>query len=407
MYHVDSEAGRLRQVILHRPGREMDRLDPENRDFLLFDDVLWTEQAQKDHDVFAEVLRGEGVEVLYFQDLLAEVLAVPEAREYVSAETFEERWYGISGNQLMREYADSLSPADLAELLVAGITKDELLAITGDKPSTYFARVDGDFMLLRCLPNHLFTRDTSCWVYDGVSVYSLQMTARQRESINFEAIYRWHPRFADQGFKSWAGGMADGPATVEGGDVEVIGNGAIMVGISQRTTAAGIERLARSVLWGNEKATCVVGLMMEEVRAQMHLDTVMTMLDGNTFLKYKHLGMLPSVTITRGAKPGEIKVELNPEEDMHKVMARALGLDEVRVLTTPEDNHSARRGQWNDACNVLTVSPGVLVGYDRNEVAMEYLQSEGYRVLPIPGAELGRGRGGPRCMSCPTIRDAV
>ena len=133
----------------------------------------------------------------------------------------------------------------------------------------------------------------------------------------------------------------------------------------------------------------------------------MTMLDGNTFLKYKHLGMLPSVTITRGAKPGEIKVELNPEEDMHKVMARALGLDEVRVLTTPEDNHSARRGQWNDACNVLTVSPGVLVGYDRNEVAMEYLQSEGYRVLPIPGAELGRGRGGPRCMSCPTIRDAV
>ena len=407
MYHVDSEAGVLRQVIVHRPGREMDRLDPDNRDFLLFDDVLWTEQAQKDHDAFTEALRGEGVEVLYFQDLLTETLAVPQAREYVSAETFEERWYGISGTQLMRAYADALSPAGLAELLVAGITKDELLAITGDRASTYFTRVDGDFMLLRCLPNHLFTRDTSCWVYDGVSVNSMQMTARQRETINFEAIYRWHPRFAGQEFNSWAGGMADGPATVEGGDVEVIGNGAVLIGISQRTTAAGVERLARSLLWGNEEVTSVVGLMMKEARAQMHLDTVMTMLDGHTFLKYKHLGMLPSVTITRGGGPGEIHVERNPGEDMHAVMARALGVDEVRVLTTPEDNPAARRGQWNDACNVLTVSPGVLIAYDRNQDAIDYLRSEGYRVLPIPGAELGRGRGGPRCMSCPTVRDAV
>lgn len=407
VFGVESETGLLRQVIVHRPGRELDRLDPDNRDFLLFDDVLWTGQAQKDHDAFTAALRGEDVEVLHFHELLEQTLAVPEAREYVSAQTFDERWYGITGNQVMREYADALSPAGLADLLIAGITKDELFAVTGDRASTYFTRVDGDFMLLRCLPNHLFARDSSCWIYEGVSVPSMQMVARQRETVNVEAVYRWHPRFAGRDLRYWSGGMADGPATAEGGDIEVIGNGAVLVGISQRTTAAGAERLARSLLWGSEQVDRVIGLMMRELRAQMHLDTVLTMLDAHTFLKYKHLGMLPSVTITRGERPGDIHVERHPGEHMHQVMARALGLEEVRVLTAAEDNHAARRGQWNDACNVLAVGPGVLIGYDRNERTLEYLRAEGYRVLPVPGAELGRGRGGPRCMSCPTIREAV
>lgn len=405
-FHVDSEVGQLRQVIVHRPGKEMDRLTPSNKDSLLFDDVMWTEQAQRDHDVFADVLRAEGADVLYVQELLAEVLEIPEAREYVSAETFEERWYGITGARYMREYADSLSAADLAEHLIVGITKDELAERIGNRASAYFARSGGDFMLLRCLPNHYFTRDTSCWVYGGVSINSMQMPARQRETVNFEAIYRWHPRFTNQDFKLWSGGLSDGPATIEGGDVEVIGNGAVLVGISERTTAAGVERLARSVLWNDDKARTVVGLVMKEERAQMHLDTVMTMLNHNTFLKYKHLGMLPSVTITRGESKGEIDVTYAPGEDMHKVMARALDVPEVRILTTPEDNFAAERGQWNDACNVLTVKPDVVVAYDRNTVANEYLESEGIRVIPVPSAELGRGRGGPRCMSCPVERDA-
>lgn len=406
-YNVGSEVGKLRQVILHRPGREMDRLTPSNKDSLLFDDVLWTEQAQLDHDVFADALRAEGAEVLYIQQLLAEVLENPEAREYVSAETFEERWYGVTGARYMREFADSLSAAELAELLIVGITKDELVERVGDRASAYFARSEGDFMVLRCLPNHLFTRDTTCWVYDGVSINSMQKTARQRETVNFEAVYRWHPRFAGEDFKRWSNGLADGPATIEGGDVEVIGNGAVLIGISERTTGAGVERLARSVLWNSDKVQSVVGLVMKEERAMMHLDTVMTMVNENTFLKYKHLGMLPSVTITRGEKNGEIDVAYAPGEDMHTAMAKALGVPEVRILTTPEDNFSAERGQWNDACNVLTVSPNVVVGYDRNTKANEYLESEGVRVIPVPGAELGRGRGGPRCMSCPTLRDEI
>ena len=406
-YHVGSEVGKLRQVIVHRPGLEMDRLTPSNKDALLFDDVMWTGQAQRDHDVFADALRAEGAEVFYVQELLAETLEIPEAREYVSAETFEERWYGVSGNRYMREYADTLSAAELAEHLIVGITKDELLERIGARESAYFARSDGDFMLLRCLPNHYFTRDTTCWVYGGVSINSMQMPARQRETVNFEAIYRWHPRFAGQDFARWSGGLADGPATIEGGDVEVIGNGAVLVGLSERTTPSGFERLARALLWNSDEVRTVVGVVMLRDRAQMHLDTVMTMVNENTFLKYKHLGMLPSVTITRGGRPGEIEVSTAPGEDMHKVIARALDVPEIRVLTTPEDNFAAERGQWNDACNVLTVQPNVVVAYDRNTVANAYLESEGVRVITVPSAELGRGRGGPRCMSCPTLREDI
>lgn len=405
-FRVASEVGKLRQVIVHRPGREMDRLTPTNKDELLFDDVLWTQQAQAEHDVFAAAMRDEGAEVLYLQELLAETLEIPEARHYVSDETFEERWYGVTGTQIMREYADSLSAADLSELVIAGVTKTELIELTGKLDSAYLARAENDFMVLRCLPNHFFTRDPSCWVFDGVSINSMQKVARMRETINLEAIYRWHPMFRNVGFKKWSGGLADRAATVEGGDVEVIGNGAVAIGISERTTAAGFERLARSLLW-NSEATRVIGFLMKEERAQMHLDTVMTMVNENTFLKYKHLGMLPSVTVTRGSRPGDIEVTRAPGEDMHKVLADAVDVPEVRILTTPEDDFAAERGQWNDACNVLAIEPNVVIAYDRNVEANAYLESEGVRVIPVPGAELGRGRGGPRCMSCPTVRDDI
>lgn len=406
VYQVNSEVGQLNKVILHRPGEEMNRLTPSNKDELLFDDVLWLERAQEEHDAFAQSLRDHGVEVLYLQNLLAETLENPEAREYVSRETFEEKFYGITGNKLMREYADDLDAKELAELLIVGITKREFLDKIGERPAAYFARVHDDFMLLRCLPNHLFTRDTSCWVHNGVAVNSMQKVARQRETINLEAIYRWHPMFKDEQFSHWAGGLDDGPATLEGGDVEIIGNGAVMVGISERTTVAGFERLGRKLLTTDSGVHTMVGLMLVEERAQMHLDTIMTMVNEDTFLKYKHMGMVPSVTLKADGKGG-IHLEQHPGEDMHKVIAKALDLPEIRVLSTPEDNLSAERSQWNDACNVLTIKPNLVSGYDRNVNALEYLESEGVEVVVTPGAELGRGRGGPRCMSCPVDRQLL
>lgn len=404
---LESEVGQLRQVILHRPGLEMGRLTPSNKDELLFDDILWPEQAARDHDKFAEVLRSEGAEVLYFQELLAQTMEIPEAREQLLTATFDDRWYGFTGNRCMRQYADSLTATQLAELLVVGITKKELTDRTGVCPSTYFARAEPNSLLLSCLPNHLFTRDTSCWAYSGVSINSMRLPARQRETLNFDAIYRWHPRFASGDFRRWTGGILDGAATVEGGDVHVIGNGAVLIGISERTSPSGFERFARSLLWNSDEVDTVVGLLMKRERAQMHLDTVMSMVNADTFLKYKHLGMLPSLTITRGEKVGELEAEQAPGEDMHKVIAKAMQIPKIRVLTTPEDDFAAERSQWNDGCNVLALKPNVVVAYDRNTVANQYLESEGVRVLTIPGAELGRGRGGPRCMSCPTLRDPL
>lgn len=403
---VDSEVGRLRQVILHRPGREMTRLTPSNKDELLFDDVIWLERAQQEHDAFADALVVEGVEVLYLADLLAETLEIPEARDYVLSETFDERWYGLAANDAMRQYADSLHGHELVDLLVGGITKEELLARVGQIRSAVIAIQDPSFMTLRCLPNHLFTRDTSCWIYDGVSVNSMQMVARQRETVNFEAIYRWHPRFAGQGVRMWSRGLLDGAATIEGGDVEVIGHGAVLIGMSERTTPQGVERLSRR-LFAEGAATKVIGLHLPRQRALMHLDTVMTMVDPETFMVYGNLGELSSVVIEPGQHDGCVQVTHHRPEDMFEVLAQTLNVPKVRVLRTPSDRLSAERDQWNDGCNLLTLRPGLVMGYDRNVTANNYLRSEGIEVIEVPGSELGRGRGGPRCMSCPTLRDGI
>jgi arginine deiminase len=403
MFRVDSEVGRLRQVILHRPGLELKRLTPDNAADLLFDDVLWVSRAQQEHDAFADVLRSRGVVVHYYSDLLAQTLDIAAARDYILDGVFDSRWHGPLACDQLRGAVAGLDSPSLAGYLVGGITKWEISELAPEPKSIAFHSLDPDGFVLAPLPNLLYQRDTSCWIYGGVSINAMRRQARVRESMFAEAIYRWHPMFAGAGFDFWYHGADAAPATIEGGDVLVIGNGAVLAGMSERTTPQALEMLAHR-LFAAGAATSLVAIDMPKQRAFMHLDTMLTMADYGVFTKYAGMGMLPSYTIEPGASVRELKVTDHPPEDMHSALAAALGLPSITVLTAIQDVRSAQREQWDDGCNVLAVEPGVVVAYERNVTTNAYLAENGIEVLTVAGGELGRGRGGPRCMSCPIER---
>lgn len=405
-FHVDSEVGTLRRVLLHRPDLSLQRLTPSNRHRLLFDEVLWVRQAQEDHDAFAQLLRDRGAEVLYVSQLLAETLDDPAARTWVLEERLGPVRDATIHGELRRAFREMDSPL-LAEHLIGGITVGELPF----RPRGLWAAAASpvDFVL-RPLPNHLFARDPSAWIRNGVMLSAMAHPARWGETVHLKAIYRFHPRFRDADFEIWFDGESGGPlpATIEGGDVLVVGHETVLVGLSARTDGHAVELLARRLFEGGA-ATRVIAVQLPQVRAYMHLDTVMTMVDRDAFCVFPEVveGMKAWSLRPRFDDDGSPAVEVTAEPDLFAALADALSLDRVRVITTGGDQYQAEREQWDDGNNLLTLDPGVVVAYDRNVDTNARLEREGIEVVTISGSELGRGRGGARCMSCPLTRDGV